>query len=91
MSGVYELRHRVLRERLEEVAMAAGQAHDEEYVRLALCCLALLERHKVDDKGRCRRCPHVAGWWRLGSRRCSVVPVVGFYLEQPSRMVTAQG
>ncbi len=83
---MYELRWRILRERLEEMAAASEQAGNENGVRLALCCFVLLERHRVDEKGRCRCCSSRRKWWRR-TRRCTVVPVIGFYLEQPTRMV----
>ncbi|MGH3834630.1 MAG: hypothetical protein ACRDSF_02840 [Pseudonocardiaceae bacterium] len=54
MSNVYEVRHRVLRQRLQQIVATAKKAPDEEYVRLALLCLALLDRHTVNAKGRCR-------------------------------------
>jgi hypothetical protein len=78
---VYQVRQRVLRERLEEIAAAAEQAQDDDGVRLALCCVALLERHRVDEKGRCQYCWTRRGWWRTKARRCTVLLVVGF--ERP--------
>ncbi len=80
---MYQVRHRVLRQRLEQMVAAAEQLHDEDKVRLALCCLALLARHRVDKKGRCQHCRARRGWQRPKARRCSVLRVVGFYLEQP--------
>ncbi len=54
---MYEVRWRVLRERVEETLARAEQLHsDEEFARLAALGLALLDRHKVDGKGRCRYC-----------------------------------
>lgn len=83
MSTVYEVRHRVLRERLKQTVAAATRAPDEEYARLALLCLALLERHTVNGKGQCRYCRAPHEWWWRRSCRCMVVPVMGMYLEQP--------
>jgi hypothetical protein len=85
---VYEVRHRVLRERLEQTVATAERAPDEECVRLALLCLALLERHQVTDKGRCRYCRPSREWrwsrWCL----CTVVSVMSFYLEQPREFLS---
>ncbi|MGH3835778.1 MAG: hypothetical protein ACRDSF_08735 [Pseudonocardiaceae bacterium] len=83
MSKVYEVRHRVLRERLNQIVATAKRAPHDECVRLALLCLALLERHTVNDKGRCRYCRAPREWWRRRSRQCTVLPIVSLYLEQP--------
>ncbi len=86
MSSVYEVRWRVLRERVEAILIRAEHAHgDEEFVRLAALGLALLDRHKVDDKGRCRCCRSYRGW-RQRSRQCTVFPMLSFYLCQPRRL-----
>jgi uncharacterized paraquat-inducible protein A len=87
VSSVYEVRWRVLRERLERIAEAADRVQNEDGVRVALCCVALLDRHRIDGKGRCRRCRRRRGWWRR-ERRCTVLPLLDFYLEQPSEMVS---
>jgi hypothetical protein len=79
---VHDIRYRLLRERLKQMATAAERVHDEDGVRLALC-LALLDRHQVDKKGRCQYC-RTRREWRPWSQRCTVLPVVGYYLEQPS-------
>lgn len=79
---MYELRWRVLRERIEQMAAAAEWAHDDDALRLALCCLALLDRHRVDHKGRCRWCRVRRGWWQRAETKCVVVPVIGFHVEQ---------
>ncbi|MGH3975819.1 MAG: hypothetical protein ACRDS9_21185, partial [Pseudonocardiaceae bacterium] len=68
MSTVYQVRHRVLRQRLQQIVAAAKRTPHEEYVRLALLCLALLclallDRHTVNDKGRCRHCRTPREWW----------------------------
>jgi hypothetical protein len=85
---VYEVRHRMLRERLEQTVARADRASDDECARLALLCLALLERHQVTDKGRCRYCrpPHNWPWRRLCL--CTVVQTVSFYLEQPRELLS---
>lgn len=80
---MYEVRHRVLRERLEQTVVTADRGPDGECVRLALLCLSLLERHQVTGKGRCRYCRPQRDWrWRQG-RPCTVISALSFYLEQP--------
>lgn len=65
---MYEVRHRVLRERLEQTVVTADRGPDGECVRLALLCLSLLERHQLTGKGRCRYCRPQRDWrWRQGS------------------------
>ncbi|MGH4000921.1 MAG: hypothetical protein ACRDTJ_26065 [Pseudonocardiaceae bacterium] len=58
MSNVYEVRHRVLEERSNQIVAKAKRAPHDECVRLALLCLALFERHTVNDKGRCGIAEH---------------------------------
>ena len=77
---MHDIRYRLLRERLKQIIGEAERVHDEDGVRLAWCCLALLDQHQVDKKGRCQYCRTRQGWWPR-SRRCTVVPVVGYYLE----------
>lgn len=79
---VHETRSRLLPERLEEALVRAQRPQaDEEFDRLARLALALLDRHPVDRRGRCKCC---RGQWR---RRCTVLPLIGWYLEQPNRIV----
>lgn len=78
VSNVHEVRYRLLRERLKQMVGAQWE-HDEECGRLALLCLALLERHEVDAKGRCGYCRSYLGWWRR-TQKCTVVPLMGYYL-----------
>lgn len=86
VSSVHQLRWQVLRERLSGMGAVAVRACDEETARLALCCLALLDQHEVDGKGRCRRCRTPQMWWPW-TRRCSVVRTMGFHLLQPARLL----
>lgn len=81
------MRWRVLRERVDGMLARAEQRQDDECVRLAALGLALLERHVVDARGRCRHCRATQKWVLLGSRRCRVLPVIGFYLEQPAELL----
>ncbi len=74
---MHDIRYRLLRKRLKQMAAATERMHDENGMRLALCCLAMLDWHQIDQKGRCQSCRRQP--W---SRRCTVVPMVGFYLEQ---------
>ncbi len=86
---MYQLRWRVLvlRERLEQMATAAEQTDDDAGWRLAHCCLLLLDRHRIDGKGRCRRCRSRGRWWHRPTRQCSVVPILWFYMQQPRAML----
>lgn len=88
MNKVYEVRHRILRERLKQAVTTADQELDDEYWRLALLCLGLLDRHKVDPKGRCQYCRRPRGSWRRRSQRCTVLPTVSLYLEQPRKFLS---
>ncbi|MGH3874290.1 MAG: hypothetical protein ACRDSR_22790 [Pseudonocardiaceae bacterium] len=80
---MYEVRHRVLRERLQQIVTTATRTPDEDYARLALLCLALLDRHTVNGKGRCRYCRTPREWWWRRSCRCTVLPIMSHYLKQP--------
>lgn len=83
---MYQVRHRVLRERVDGVLARAEERQDEECFRLTLLVLTLLDRHAVDGKGRCRACRTRA--WRRRKGRCAVLALVGFYLEQPEPLIT---
>ncbi|MGH3801400.1 MAG: hypothetical protein ACRDTD_14935 [Pseudonocardiaceae bacterium] len=87
MSNVYEVRHRVLRERLNQMVATAKRAPHDKCLRLALLRLALLERHTVNDKGRCRYCRTPREWWQRPSCQCTVLPIVSLHLEQPQEFL----
>ena len=76
---MHDIRYLLLRERLKQIIGAAERVHDEDGVRLAWCCLTLLDQHQVDKKGRCQYC-RTRRWWPW-SRQCTVVPLVGYYLN----------
>lgn len=86
---MHQVRRRVLRERLARMVEAAERAEDENGIRLALSCLALLDQHEIDSKGRCGWCRRLRRWWRR-TQHCSVLPVLGFYLEQPTTMLASR-
>lgn len=91
MSSVYEVRWRLLLERLKEMQVRAEQLHgDEDCIRLVALGLALLDRHKVDGKGRCRWCRSGRGWWGRRGHRCVVLPLVSWHLLQPREAITAR-
>ena len=83
---MYEVRWRVLRERVEQI-ITAEWAHDEDCARLAMFYLALLDRHKVNPKGRCRWCRPRGRWWKWRARRCAVLSLASYYLMQPRGVV----
>lgn len=89
MSGVYDVRYRILTERLTQMVSDAEDETNEPWLRLALLCLALLTRHGVDSRGRCHYCRVSRRWWLPRSRRCTVLPVIGFYLEQPRQFLSS--
>ncbi|MPZ65806.1 MAG: hypothetical protein GEU83_09935 [Pseudonocardiaceae bacterium] len=88
MTNVYQVRWRVLRQQLEGTLARAQQCHDDDLARLATLGLALLERHAVNATGRCRYCRAQRRWWRRRPRRCLVLPMMSWYLEQPSTVVS---
>ena len=95
MSSVYEVRRRVLRERLVSVLRRAESVEvmplNDETIRLAAGALTLLDQHQVDDKARCRRCRHSGRWARFGRKqRCLVYAVLSLYLEQPMDVARGQ-
>jgi hypothetical protein len=73
----------MLREKLNQMFATAKRGPHDECMRLALLCLALLDRHTVDGKGRCRHCRTPREWWRRRLCRCTVLPIVSLHLEQP--------
>jgi hypothetical protein len=87
MSGMHGVRYRIVRERLTQDAASAADDEHDEFLRLALLCLALLHRHEIDVKGRCRRCRTPGRWWPW-SRRCTVLPMLSLYLDQPREFLT---
>ena len=89
---MYEVRWRVLRERVVAVLRQAKSGDtvlfEDEIVRLAGGALALLDWHRVDGKGRCRRCRHSGRWGCLSRKqRCLVYAIFSFYLEQRAEAV----
>lgn len=55
----------------------------EQTVRLLLVVLRLLDRHRVNGRGRCRCCRRTTwGRFRQGSRQCTVLREVEFALGQ---------
>lgn len=92
VTNVHEVRWHVLRTRLESVLARAEQTPDgEELARLAALAVALLERHRVNAKGQCPYCCSRRLWCRRRSRRCMVLPLVSWHLEQPRCWSTEPG
>ncbi len=82
----HDERWRLLWERLKKMLEHAEQTRDDdELVKLAMMGLALLDRHRVDRRGRCRYCR--SGRRLRRKRQCTVVPVVSLYLEQPRQLL----
>ncbi len=99
----YQMRHRLLRERVVALLSAPGLAAednpaggrdrqaDKQLVRLVGAALVLLERHQVDGAGRCGVCRR-NGWPRRFRRRrqCSVFGVLSFFLDESLELVWRQ-
>ncbi|MGH3903476.1 MAG: hypothetical protein ACRDTE_04700 [Pseudonocardiaceae bacterium] len=86
MTTVHDVRRRVLRERLEELRERAETHYaDDDFIRLATLSLALLDRHHVDNHGRCRHCRSYRGRWRRRSRACTVLLLITWYIQRPTR------
>ncbi|MGH3906461.1 MAG: hypothetical protein ACRDTE_20115 [Pseudonocardiaceae bacterium] len=106
MSSLHEVRWRLLWERLVKV-YGEGQQHEAETLphglapddnaellaRLAGTTLALLERHAMDGKGRCRvrGCSQTRWWWLRKRQTCQRFVTVQFWLGQPLEIVQKVG
>lgn len=91
MSNVWQTRHRLMLERLEELAdQIRGKepivptALEEQTVRLLAGAVMLLRQHEVNKRGQCRYCGWTIRTWRLWHRRpqCTVYRVLSFALGQ---------
>jgi hypothetical protein len=89
VSSVWQTRHRVLCQQLEQWAHALRDAPPpatpaEHTVRLLTFAVTLLEQHRVNKRGQCQFC----GWsrwpWRFWRRRprCTVCRALAFALHQ---------
>lgn len=96
--NVYEVRWRLLQERLREVSYEAQRrvsvgavpdSNAELILRLTGFASTLLERHTTDTRGRCRvpGCSRRRGLpWRR-SQACRIFVTAQFWMEQPLRIV----
>ena len=85
MSHVWETRHRLLVEQLEQwIEWLSGEeerepaAVEELAVRLLTGTVHLLKQHEVNQRGQCRFCGWTKWRWRLWRprRRCTVFQAV---------------
>lgn len=70
MSTVWEMRYRVLWQRLEQLTKGLGGARPpaalaDHTVRLLAFAVTLLEQHRVTKRGRCRFCSRSRRSWRF--------------------------
>ncbi len=89
MSTVWETRHRMLRQQLEQLANGLRNAQpavalDERTVRLLTFATTLLEQHEVNRRGRCQFCRWPRWTWRFRRLRprCTVCRALAFALDQ---------
>ena len=90
MSNVWQNRHRLMLERLEELAdqlrnkqQVAPAALEEQTVRLLAGVVMALRRHRVNKQGQCRLCTTSRRWrfWRRRSQ-CTVYRSLDFAMRQ---------
>lgn len=91
MSSVWQTRHRLLLEWLEElVDWLSGEdpveqaVVQEQTVRLLMGAARLLREHEVNKRGQCNRCGRTRWTWRFWRRRrqCTVHSVLSFAAAQ---------
>jgi hypothetical protein len=84
MTNVRQTQHRLLVERLDD--LAAHECHD--IARLAAAGYLLLTRHRINKAGRCRYCFR-SSWWPRRRRTCVVLNVFAVAMLQPFDLVMA--
>lgn len=91
MSNVWQTRHRLMLERLEELAdqlrsmdPIAPAILEGQTVRLLAGAVMLLRQHELNRRGQCRYCRWTRRTWRLWHRRpqCTVYRALNFALGQ---------
>lgn len=91
MSSVWQTRHRLLREEIEELAdrlsgdePVGPSVVEEQTVRLLAAAVMLLRQHRINQRGQCRFCGWTRWRWRFWRRRrqCTVYRVLGFSMGQ---------
>lgn len=96
MRYVWEVRHRLLLEQLEQwVTKLSGvepvepEKVQELAVRLLATAVMLLKQHEVNRQGRCQYCGRQRWNWRFWKRRprCTVGSALGFTMEQELAVV----
>ncbi len=90
MSNVWQTRHRLLREQLDELAdqlrskqQVAPAVLEEQAVRLLAGVVMLLKTHQLNKRGQCRFCA-APRRWRFWQRRpqCTVYRSLDFVMRQ---------
>ena len=91
VSNVWETRHRLLLEQLEQLVDQLRSEEPfpavtlkEQTVRLLTATVMLIRLHRVNKRGQCRYCSWRIKTWRLGRHRpqCTVYRALGFALGQ---------
>ncbi len=99
MSNVWQTRHRLILERLDELAgqlrskePLAPAVLEEQTVRLLVGVLMVLRQHHVNQRGQCRFCTMPKWTWRFWHRRpqCTVSRALDFVLTQRFDIVWRQ-
>ena len=96
MSYLWEVRHRLLLEQLEQwVRKLSGEVQvepdkvQELAVRLLATAVMLRKQHQVNKRGQCQYCSWRPWNWRSWKRRpqCTVGSALGFAMEQELAVV----
>ncbi len=87
-SSVYETQHRLWSEQLERLLLSSGDPVDELTLRVAAGAYVALRQHRVDKRGRCRRCCRSrSGWWPRKRQPCTVYLAFSVAMNQPIDIV----
>lgn len=93
---LYEAYGRVLSELRDELLtgeVVSDRATVERLVRVVGALLLLLDRHRLDQHGRCAVCwPIPRTWWRPWPKRsiCTIYATLSFFLPQQPSQAQAQ-
>jgi len=91
VSNVWETRHQLVLELLEQLAdqlrdkeQVAPAELEEQIVRLLTGVVMLLRQHRVNKRGQCKYCGWTRWMWRFWRRRpqCTVYLSLNFVMRQ---------
>jgi hypothetical protein len=98
VNNVWQTRHRLMLEQLEELAdrLRTGQqvapaVLEEQAVRLLAGVVMLLRQHQLNKRGQCRFCVAPRRWqfWQRWPQ-CAVYRTIDFVMRQPLDVVWQQ-